>query len=148
VIIREAITADIEEIVDKGEEFNSLLPIDCEYLPEYVSQVLQKLIDDETSTVLICEDMTGIVGFMLLVSYGFYLNPNYKLVSELCWWVDTTRRNAKIGSKLLTAAKAWSKHVGAKRLIMADISTSTDLAKFYISSGFSLKERNYYSEEL
>jgi GNAT superfamily N-acetyltransferase len=147
MIIKLADLSDLSQIVDKGEVFHSLLPIDCTYYKENISNWLETMISEESKGgIIVAKEGNIVAGFMILISYPFYLDPNYILASELCWWVEPECRSNGIGSKLLQAAKTWAVYMGAKQLIMADIVTSTDLSSFYLANGFKLKEKQYYLE--
>lgn len=147
MIIKLAELSDLSQIVDKGEAFHSLLPINCAYCKENILNWLETVISEESKGgIIIAKEDNTVAGFMILISYPFYLDPNYILASELCWWVEPEYRSSGVGAKLLQAAKAWAAYKGAKQLIMADIVTSINLSAFYEVNGFKLKEKQYYAE--
>lgn len=102
IVTRDAVDSDVDAIVELGD----LLWLELGY-----SDVLEY---DEDSVRLTCENLKNnhvlivsededgdILGFMGGVIQPVYFNMNYKSLSELFWWVESSHRDKGIGVELL-----------------------------------------------
>lgn len=140
-MIREAIAADIPEIVALGRKFLLEGPYKNELSdnPEQ-NAVLTLEVIKEKGKVLVLEEDSAVRGVL-----GFILFPHYfsgeLTAGELIWYVEPEYRKGCPALKLLWAAEALAKKLGAKR--MQFTAPTSDISRIYERFGYKQVEVSF-----
>lgn len=87
------------------------------------------------------EEPIGMLGCMMTPAM---LNKNFKVATEIFWWVDPLVRGGKAAIQMLAAAEYLAKVEGAKIITMGTLDTSPQgLGKFYERRGYARQEESY-----
>lgn len=140
--IRAARTADIPALVAMGMRFatsdayKDLLG----GTPACIQRLVERVMADPGSAALVADSDGVLVGMMGLTSYVQPMSGEL-IATEIVWWVDLDRRGSTAGLRLLKAAEAWARGMGATRLQM--IAPTDHVAQFYERVGFTRVEIHY-----
>jgi GNAT superfamily N-acetyltransferase len=141
-LVRPAVLEDLPAIVSMAvrfgasETFAGGLPVD----PEKVGAVAQAAMASEDKTVFVGVHGGRVVGMLALYVYEHPFTTQ-RVATELVWWVDQDMRGGRLGLRLLAAAEAWAKDVGADVVQM--VAPNDAVASVYARRGYDLLERAY-----
>lgn len=113
------------------------------YKDVYSTASIIKLMDqiltgDQTKAIILLHGTDGmIVGVASDFPYG-----EFKMATELAWWVNEDKRSTGVGKELIDAFEYWAKEVaGCKGITMGSLDQPLD--DYYTSRGYTLTERNF-----
>lgn len=142
-MIRNITTDDLPQLIAYGEHFWTLTPYittGMEYNPESVGKLLLDLMDNHYIKVFEKDDK--IVGFIGVLIAPFPFNTDYKIASEMFFFVHPDYRG-EVGSSLLDKAEEDLKNDGVSMLAMGELTSATDMDTYYIGKGYALTEQTY-----
>lgn len=143
-MIRAATTADLPKVLEMCGRFYQASPYAKFFAFSPASMVLlaERVVDPAVlnSHALIAEENGEIVGMMGLLLFDHPWSGE-RMASELCWWVNPEARTSLTGPKMLRAAEAWAKSMGAVAIHM--IAPSTHVGEFYTAMGFTAVETTF-----
>jgi len=141
-MIRKAVEADIEVLLAYGEFFWTESPYarkGITYCKQTVERLLRLMIDDHYLLVTTVDEV--IVGFLGLLIAQFPFNDDYRVGSELFFYVHPKHRGSIGSSMMLQAELDLADEVDI--LSFGDMSSSTDMKDYYDNRGFEMTERAY-----
>ena len=139
-IVRPVIMNDLPAILDLLHEFHEETLDDFGMFcnDDITKELMPKLVP--TSLALIQEDK--VVGILSGIITNYVLSDR-KCFQELVWYVS--KKHRRYGIKLYRALDQFSKSLGAKYVIMANMGEERDESfhKFYLKEGFRHLETQY-----
>jgi len=141
-MIREAEITDVIPLVHQGAIFWQMSPFADRigYNPNAVQNLLTQMIDDHY--LLVATRDGDIVGFLGMLLGPVLFNPDYTQAVEIFFYVQPEHRDRGIAENLREEADIYLEDkvdvVG-----FGDMSSGTDMDKFYTDRGFTLTERTY-----
>lgn len=139
-MIRPATRADVPDIVDLGERHlrDSHYAEFIEPDREHMAAFARMLIDVPCALLLVAEQGGRIIG-----SIGVMATPHpysgAPVMSEMFWYVAPEARGD--GVRLLKAAEAWGRSVGARHVIM--IAPDSRVSAFFQRLGYARLEEQF-----
>lgn len=134
-MIREAVEADIPQLLDWGDDFARSVNLPGGYDRASAEATFRLLMDQ--GILLICEG--GAVGAMLHPSL---YNSSHQTGQEMFWWVDPAHRGSGTGRELFDALQAMVEEAGADSFTMSTLGDH-GIGKFYESRGYRQSDQNY-----
>ena len=133
-MIREATVSDIPALLAMGRAFADEAGVTDRvgWSDDAAAQLLEQLVENENG-VLFCSE-TGLIGGVVF-AHPF---SGQKVFQEMFW-----RSHGRDGIRLLRAAEARAKELGATRSLMIGMDTMPDLHRLYSRLGYSPAERTY-----
>lgn len=139
-MIRPATRADIPDIVDLGERHLRESHYAQFVTPDRdcMAAAARMLIDSPCALLLLAEKdgaITGSIG-MMVTPHPYSGQP---MASEMFWYVTPEARGA--GVRLLKAAEAWGRELGARHIIM--IAPDSRVSTFFQRMGYARLEEQF-----
>lgn len=142
VNLRQASIEDKESILPLLEAFFNESPYKGqEFDRSKVSSILDNLILDSNSLVLIEYNESSVIGVLLAITSSNLFNNN-KLATELAWYVLPTYRGKGSSKEYLGAYEYWAKLLGCYCLCLQNIADER-LDKMYTKAGYTCYEHTY-----
>ena len=145
-MIRAATHEDMESILRMGRNF-------CQALGEKfdrrsVCEHVEWLIDNDISTVLVCEvEEIGVVGMVSGVYIPVYFDNSRTQATEMWWWVDEEARKLGVGTELIDGLESWARQAGAERLSMMIMhQLDKSIVQIYEKRGYHIHESTFLKE--
>jgi len=141
-MIRKAVEADIPVLLSYGEFFWTESPYarkGIAYCPQTVERLIRAMIEDHYLIVTTVSEV--IVGFLGMIITPFPFNDDYTVGSELFFYVHPKHRGSIGSTMMLQAELDLVDEVDI--LSFGDMSSSTDMKKYYDIRGFEMTERSY-----
>jgi hypothetical protein len=141
-VIRPATEEDVPRIVEMGEAFHGASPWKVlPFSPVKFEQAARSLIANPSSTILVNDALTGMIGMM---SGPVYFCDDATVAQEAFWWCEEPRD----ALRLLTAAENWCVSIGAGWSCMVRLEGVTPrLEAYYERRGYTPTE-HYYLKRL
>jgi GNAT superfamily N-acetyltransferase len=135
VTIRDAVLADVPEIVAMGQHFIATTAYQGRITgdPAQMAALVTRLIAEEDGIVLVAQGAYGLVGMIGALIYPHPITGE-RVCAEFFWWVDATARG-RLGIQLLARLEAWARAQGAKAILM--IAPSAPIARIYQARGYT-----------
>lgn len=150
VIVRPAITADLDGYVNLAADFHEASPMKgvAKFDPDGIRAFLARLLENDDALVLVAELDAELVGITACLLYPLYFSPGYSVVQELWWWLTPEARGNGVGKKMYEAIELWAKSKNAKAIFMIALEDERAgiMEKIYIQSGFRPLERTFIKE--
>jgi len=143
--IRKATEDDLFDLLVLAREFMREAPDMYNFEKDRVEAQLKATLQNPNMVLLVAEDNGEVEGGLV----GIFTNPPFSglpVASELAWFVSKDKRNRKTALGLLKAFEDWGKSMGAKFLVMADITPLSDLESLYSRKGYTVIEKSYGKE--
>lgn len=114
--------------------------------------------DEETAQLYFCDmlacgfcllaykdsEPVGMLGCMVTPAL---LNKNYKIATEIFWWVEPEARNSRVGIQLLKGAEELARYVQCALLVMGTLDNSpAELGAVYEHLGYKCQETSWVKE--
>lgn len=139
-LVRRATKDDIDWIVDIAiSDMAKLYKDPTSYDPDYLKVGFLPFLL-EKGVVLVIDDYAVIAGIITPHLY----NPSLILATECVWWVREDKRNGSSGMKLLFSFEDEAKRVGADRVVLSLMPSST--VSSLNKRGYIEKEYSYSKE--
>jgi len=141
-MIRRAVEADLEVLLAYGEFFWTQSPYARKgigYCKRSVEDLIRLMIEDHYLLVTTVDNV--IVGFLGMLISQFPFNDAYTVGSELFFYVHPKHRGSIGSTMMLQAELDLADEVDI--LSFGDMSSSTDMKKYYDIRGFEMTERCY-----
>lgn len=90
----------------------------------------------QTEKIILVNDDDGILVGMCL-SFG-----EYKLATDVLWFVDPVKRHEGMGSELLDAFEFWANRVGCNLIMITSLNPSGN-KEYFEEKGYQLKSMAY-----
>lgn len=143
MIIREAITSDLEALSEMGAEFYRSGGLPGQFVPSCFATFWSERFFHRDGTILVGEVGNTAVG---TIGGLVYPDPNNGdlIAQEMFWWVNRGFRG-KDALRLLEAFETWARLKGAKRLVMTAVHGLRDraLGRLYAGRGYRELETNF-----
>jgi len=143
MIIRKAVPADLEEIIDIGVEFGFKSSAVHEMLvsPNKIREAARAAIVDPNAVMLVLTGDTGVQGVVFGIVISSFFSDDV-LLQELVLY---SRKAAGVFS-LIDAFEAEAKARGVCKIIMGAKPNYCNLGKRYLRRGYRLLEEHYIRE--
>ena len=142
--IRFATEDDFDRIVEMGRKFWEMtdyaqVPYDPDSIRYWCSMML------EQQLLLVAEVGGVVVGSVGAISAGLLGNVNYKVASELFWWIEEEYRETGLGVALLKGIEGAAREQGVKFFSMLALNAVNPMkvSELYLRSGYKLTEWNF-----
>lgn len=141
--VREATTADLDQIVAMGFNFISYSEYGDMIDPDPDKLKIALLVMLEKGKIFVAEHDGLIVGFIIGMQSSFWFAPEVTCAVELAWWVKEEHRGGRAAIKLLRAFEGWAKEIGTKVVCMSDliIGGEAPTGALFSKLGYSVTER-------
>jgi GNAT superfamily N-acetyltransferase len=141
-MIRRAKLSDLYSLNQYGEFFWTKSPYygHIPYNAEAVTELLRTMITDHY--LIVATEGAQINGFLGLLIAPLIFNPNYMTATELFFFVRPSKRGMGFSAQLIEQAEDELKDV-IDIISFGDMSTSTDMDRYYKSRGYAQTERSY-----
>lgn len=141
---------DFLEYLNLAKKFHEHSPIKefADFDVESCLLFLKNATENENIIFLACKDNDKIVGITGGLLFPLYFNHNYKVVQEICWWVEPEYRGSKCGSLMYEALENWAKEKQANGMFMIALEDENveTMSKLYTRKGFVGTERTFIKE--
>lgn len=145
VVIREAITADIDRLVAYAKIFwdQTEYAAVVEYDIDTMVDTTIGLIEDDV--VLYAEDRGRVVGLLCVMISPFLMNRNIRSACEWGFYVDAEYRSSGLGVRLVQQAEELLKQKKVTFFTLVSLANLRPKAvgRFYERMGFKLAESDY-----
>lgn len=150
VIVRPAITEDLDAYVNLAADFHEASPMKgvADFDPPGIRAFLARLLENNDALVLVAELDGEIAGITACLLYPLYFSPNNQVVQELWWWLTPEARGNGVGKKMYQAIELWAKSRNAKAVFMIALEDerAATMEKIYFQAGFRALERTFIKE--
>ena len=139
-MIRDADKQDVFALTAYGAHFWEQTPYadKIPYSPQAVRDLLTWMVEDQYLYLAIAG--TEIVGFLGLIEAPLLFNPDYDVATEVFFYVRPDYRKQGYSRELYAYANA---DIDTDIISFSDMSTSTNMDKYYKQLGFTQTERTY-----
>jgi GNAT superfamily N-acetyltransferase len=98
--------------------------------------------------LLVATDYLDLIGFVGGAVAPMYMNFDYKIGTELFWWVHPNYRKAGVGAALLSGIEAAAKAAGCKfwTMLAMQCMAPERAGQIYEAAGYRWVERSYSKE--
>ena len=143
--------------VARSEDFNKVLPLAQRFYSEHphaakmefhMESAYRLYLDlvEHGFIVLAWED-GEVVGMLGMMVGPFVLNANYKVATEVLWWVDPEHRQGRKGLAMLQMAEKLAKIDGCFSVTMSSLAIGPEgVDKVYVHRGYELMEKSFVKE--
>lgn len=149
-MIRKAIINDIPAISELyREQFREMAKLIPNFIKEgdQSNEFLEKTVSDDNSDILVYENESEIVGFILLQAktrpdFDFMLPGKYCYIMDVI--VTETHRGKGFGTALMNTAKDWAKERDCNFINLDVLANNPGAIKLYEKLGFIPKAQEMY----
>jgi N-acetylglutamate synthase-like GNAT family acetyltransferase len=148
MLVRRAMENDILGIVAMAERFyptsgyERIAPMTKE------SAAGLAILTMESGVMLVAEDAGALVGMACLHIEPYLFNAAVTLAQEIAWWIEPEYRGGMVAARLLYAAEAACRDLGAHAIRMATLPDSPpQAAAMFARMGYTPSE-NYFLKVL
>lgn len=146
--VRPANEDDFLEMAEHGQEWwiQTEFAASVPYNAESVVSTLRVLA--EQKMLLVATDYLDIIGFVGGMVAPMYMNLDYKMGTELFWWVHPNYRKSGVGQALLEGIEKAAKAAGCKfwTMIAMQCMAPERAGAIYEKAGYRWVERSYAKE--
>ncbi|KKN75083.1 hypothetical protein LCGC14_0384570 [marine sediment metagenome] len=152
MIIRPAVTTDIDQLVVMSEKFYITAHLDEVGLGrrnESVADYIKMMLPLDLFAIFVAIEAGWIRGTISGIRYPWLMDMSQVLLMENWWWVDPDYRGSGMQKRLEAELIAWGKEGGASRLIMVvseGLTKKDALRRYYGRKGFEPMETHYIRE--
>lgn len=117
-------------------------------IPYDKDTVQQLYLDMMKNGFIVVGEVDGvIVGMLGIMVVPFTLNRNYKVGTEIMWWVEPEYRHSRVALEMLDITEQVAKVDGCHLLSMSALDTSPPgVVKVYEKRGYKLQESSFTKE--
>lgn len=138
MLIREATSADREQVLDLGARFiaeppyNALFPtFNREHAGTFGFDLLL-----HWGCIIVAEHDGAIVGTLLIEALPHVFTGESTIAREVCWFMAPEHRRGLAGVKMLRFAEAWCRRNDVKVLIMVAPADAPSVSNFLRRAGY------------
>ncbi len=141
--------------VARVEDFEAILPMAKNFYEVYQTTIpfdlesCYRLYLDliEHGFIVVTQKGTEIVGMLGCMVGPFPLNQNYKVATELMWWMEPEHRGTKGSLMMMHVAEELAKIDGCHQIAMSALANSpSGIAKTYERLGYVYQEGSFVKE--
>jgi RimJ/RimL family protein N-acetyltransferase len=132
-MIREATVQDLPHLVCMGEEFyryhdiSKYIPFD----PESLEKMISICLENPDAALFVCEEEGKIAGCIWGIVFPSHLNCNYKIATELTWYVHKEYRGKNYALDLVDTFENWAQEKGATVVILISLEKNNKIENVY-----------------
>jgi hypothetical protein len=143
--MRYATHDDILALVELGRPFVEQHPMlkGVAVSDESLATTLGNVIDH--GVIIVAEDPNGeLIGFLAGMLCPVWCAPEFKVATELAWWMKPGNRNGMTAIRMLRQFESWAEGQDAAQVIVSSIpAISKKVGNLYGKLGYQLVENSY-----
>jgi ribosomal protein S18 acetylase RimI-like enzyme len=141
-VVRKARHDDLNWLLEQTELFQNSIDAPVPFNKDYMTILIGEFIDNHYALIVTNDGVP--YGFAAAMCHPHMFNPDFKIFTEVAWWVSEQHRNTRAGLILLDALEKVAEKEGADVIALSSEHNSPLALRAFTKRGYKALELKEY----